>query len=108
MEGKEARFGIADSALFATVTTDTSCGAVNSMHDSFTPPAGMISLIDIQLGDVIFGGVGSGIYGMLLFAGPERPTLILTEPGDGYRLKSSWMVPEVGRAWLVAPRLGKD
>ncbi|HEX7968676.1 MAG TPA: potassium-transporting ATPase subunit KdpA [Stellaceae bacterium] len=68
MEGKEVRFGIADSALFATVTTDTSCGAVNSMHDSYTPLGGMIPLVDIELGEVIFGGVGSGLYGMLAFA----------------------------------------
>ena len=68
MEGKEVRFGIADSALFATVTTDTSCGAVNSMHDSFTPLGGMVPLVDIELGEVIFGGVGSGLYGMLAFA----------------------------------------
>jgi K+-transporting ATPase ATPase A chain len=68
MEGKEVRFGIVNSALFATVTTDTSCGAVNSMHDSFTPLGGMVPLVNIQLGEVIFGGVGSGLYGMLLFA----------------------------------------
>jgi potassium-transporting ATPase potassium-binding subunit len=68
MEGKEVRFGIVNSALFATVTTDTSCGAVNSMHDSFTPIGGMVPLVNIQLGEVIFGGVGSGLYGMLLFA----------------------------------------
>jgi len=68
MEGKEARFGIAQSTLFATVTTDTSCGAVNSMHDSYTPLGGMIPLINIELGEVIFGGVGSGLYGMLLYA----------------------------------------
>ena len=68
MEGKEVRFGIADSAMYATITTDTSCGAVNSMHDSFTPLGGMIPLVDIQLGEVIFGGVGSGLYGMLAFA----------------------------------------
>jgi K+-transporting ATPase ATPase A chain len=68
MEGKEVRFGIADSALFATVTTDTSCGAVNAMHDSFTPLGGMVPLVDIELGEVIFGGVGSGLYGMLGFA----------------------------------------
>ena len=67
MEGKEARFGIANSALWATVTTDTSCGAVNSMHDSFTPLGGMIPLINISLGEVIFGGVGSGMYGMIVF-----------------------------------------
>jgi potassium-transporting ATPase potassium-binding subunit len=68
MEGKEVRFGITDSALFATVTTDTSCGAVNSMHDSFTPLGGMVPLVNIELGEVIFGGVGSGLYGMLAFA----------------------------------------
>ncbi|HEY1723130.1 MAG TPA: potassium-transporting ATPase subunit KdpA [Magnetospirillaceae bacterium] len=68
MEGKEVRFGVADSALYATVTTDTSCGAVNSMIDSFMPLGGMIPMINIQLGEVIFGGVGSGLYGMLAFA----------------------------------------
>ena len=67
MEGKEVRFGIANSALFATVTTDASCGAVNGMHDSFTPLGGMILLVNIMLGEVIFGGVGSGLYGMLVF-----------------------------------------
>src|ERR1700719_1601705 len=67
MEGKEVRFGIFDSALFATVTTDASCGAVNSMHDSFTPLGGFIPLFNIQLGEVIFGGVGAGLYGMLVF-----------------------------------------
>jgi K+-transporting ATPase ATPase A chain len=68
MEGKEVRFGIADSALFATITTDASCGAVNAMHDSFTPLGGMVPLVNIQLGEVIFGGVGSGLYGMLAYA----------------------------------------
>src|ERR1700689_5080840 len=68
MEGKEVRFGIANSALFATVTTDTSCGAVNSMHDSFMPLGGMVPIVNIELGEVIFGGVGSGLYGMLGFA----------------------------------------
>ena len=67
MEGKEVRFGIANSALFATVTTDASCGAVNAMHDSFMPLGGLIPLLNIQLGEIIFGGVGSGLYGMLLF-----------------------------------------
>ncbi len=67
MEGKEVRFGIADSALFATVTTDASCGAVNSMHDSFMPLGGMVPLVNILLGEVIFGGVGAGMYGMLVF-----------------------------------------
>src|SRR5215467_11735898 len=68
MEGKEVRFGTVNSALFATVTTDTSCGAVNAMHDSFTPIGGMVPIVNMQLGEVIFGGVGSGLYGMLLFA----------------------------------------
>jgi K+-transporting ATPase ATPase A chain len=68
MEGKETRFGIAESALFATITTAASCGAVNSMHDSFTPLGGMVPLVLIQLGEVVFGGVGSGLYGMLVFA----------------------------------------
>jgi len=68
MEGKEVRFGIAASALFATVTTDASCGAVNSMHDSYTPLGGLVPLFNIQLGEVVFGGVGAGLYGMLLFA----------------------------------------
>jgi K+-transporting ATPase ATPase A chain len=67
MEGKEVRFGIFASALFAVVTTDASCGAVNAMHDSFTALGGLIPLINIQLGEVIFGGVGSGLYGMLIF-----------------------------------------
>ncbi len=67
MEGKEVRFGIANSALFATVTTDASCGAVNSMHDSFMPLGGMIPLANIHLGEIIFGGVGAGMYGMLVF-----------------------------------------
>lgn len=67
MEGKEVRFGIANSALFATVTTDASCGAVNSMHDSFTPLGGLVPLTNILLGEVIFGGVGAGLYGVLIF-----------------------------------------
>jgi K+-transporting ATPase ATPase A chain len=66
MEGKEVRFGIANSALYATVTTDASCGAVNAMHDSFTPLGGLVPLLNIQLGEVIFGGVGAGLYGMLV------------------------------------------
>src|SRR5579863_6132452 len=68
MEGKETRFGIVNSALWATITTDTSCGAVNAMHDSFTPLGGLIPLIDMQIGEIIFGGVGSGLYGMLIMA----------------------------------------
>jgi K+-transporting ATPase ATPase A chain len=67
MEGKEVRFGIANSALFATVTTDASCGAVNSWHDSFMPLGGLVPLVNIMLGEVIFGGVGAGLYGMLVF-----------------------------------------
>jgi len=66
MEGKEVRFGVADSALFATVTTDASCGAVNAMHDSFTPLGGLVPMVNIQLGEVIFGGVGAGLYGVLI------------------------------------------
>ena len=67
LEGKEVRFGIFNSALFATITTDASCGAVNSMHDSFTPLGGLVPLFNIQTGEVIFGGVGAGLYGMLVF-----------------------------------------
>ena len=67
MEGKEVRFGIANSALFATVTTDASCGSVNAMHDSFTPLGGLVPLVNMELGEVIIGGVGAGLYGMLLF-----------------------------------------
>jgi len=67
MESKEVRFGITNSALFATVTTDASCGAVNSMHDSFTPLGGMVPLINIMLGEVVFGGVGAGLYGIFVF-----------------------------------------
>src|SRR5579885_358386 len=68
MEGKEVRFGIVDTALFATVTTDASCGAVNGMHDSFTPLGGFVPLLNMQIGEIIFGGVGSGLYGMLVMA----------------------------------------
>jgi K+-transporting ATPase ATPase A chain len=67
MEGKEVRFGVAGSALYATVTTDASCGAVNAMHDSFTPLGGLVPLVNIELGEVIFGGVGAGLYGILVF-----------------------------------------
>jgi potassium-transporting ATPase potassium-binding subunit len=67
LEGKEARFGVANSALWAAVTTGTSCGAVNSMHDSFNPIGGLVPLVNIQLGEVVFGGVGAGLYGMLVF-----------------------------------------
>lgn len=68
MEGKETRFGIADSGLFATITTLASCGAVNAMHDSFTPMGGFVPLFNMMLGEVVFGGVGTGLYGMLVFA----------------------------------------
>jgi len=68
MEGKEVRFGITDSALFAVVTTDTSCGAVNSFHDSYTPIGGLVPLTNIALGELVFGGVGSGLYDLLVFA----------------------------------------
>ena len=68
MEGKEVRFGITASSLFAVITTAASCGAVNAMHDSFTPLGGMVPLVLMQLGEVVFGGVGTGLYGMLVFA----------------------------------------
>ena len=68
MEGKEVRFGIVESAMWATATTDTSCGAVNSMHDSYTPLGGLVPLVNMQLGEVIFGGVGSGLYGIIVMA----------------------------------------
>jgi K+-transporting ATPase ATPase A chain len=67
MEGKEVRFGLANSTLFATVTTDASCGAVNGMHDSYTPLGGMVPLVNIMLGEIVFGGVGAGMYGILIF-----------------------------------------
>jgi potassium-transporting ATPase potassium-binding subunit len=67
MEGKEARFGISGSALYAVVTTDASCGAVNSMHDSFTPIGGLVPLANIQLGEMVFGGTGAGLYAMLIY-----------------------------------------
>ncbi|HEY4130770.1 MAG TPA: potassium-transporting ATPase subunit KdpA, partial [Gemmatimonadaceae bacterium] len=66
MEGKEVRFGIANSALYATVTTDASCGCVNAMHDSFTPLGGLVPLVNMQLGEVVFGGVGAGLYGIIV------------------------------------------
>ena len=67
MEGKEVRFGIANTALWATVTTDASCGAINGWHDSFTPLGGMMPLVNIMLSEVIFGGVGAGMYGILIY-----------------------------------------
>src|SRR5205807_8612027 len=66
MEGKEVRFGIANSALFSTITTDASCGAINGWHDSYTPLGGMVPPANIMMSEVIFGGVGSGLYGMLI------------------------------------------
>ncbi|MGZ3639559.1 MAG: potassium-transporting ATPase subunit KdpA [Ktedonobacterales bacterium] len=68
MEGKEMRFGIGSSTLFATITTDASCGAVNSFHDSYTPIGGLVPMVNIQLGEIVFGGVGSGLYGLIVFA----------------------------------------
>ena len=68
MEGKEMRFGIGSSTLFATITTDASAGAINSWHDSFTPLGGLVPLVNIGLGEIVFGGVGSGLYGLLMFA----------------------------------------
>src|SRR5581483_5682916 len=68
MEGKEVRYGVASSALFATITTDASCGAINAQHDSFTPIGGLVPLFNIMTGEVIFGGVGAGMYGILLMA----------------------------------------
>src|SRR5581483_956173 len=68
MEGKDVRFGIADSTIWATATTDASNGSVNSMHDSYTPLGGLIPILNIELGEIIFGGTGSGLYGVLLFA----------------------------------------
>ncbi len=67
LEGKETRFGIAESSLFATITTDASCGAINAMHDSFTPLGGLVPLVNIMLGELVFGGVGAGLYGVLVF-----------------------------------------
>ncbi len=67
MEGKEVRFGIADSTLFATITTDASCGAINGWHDSFTPLGGMVPLANIMLSEIVFGGVGAGMYGILIY-----------------------------------------
>src|SRR5207253_267585 len=67
MEGKEVRFGIANTALWATVTTDASCGAINGWHDSFTPLGGLVPLANIMLSEVVFGGVGAGMYGMLIY-----------------------------------------
>jgi K+-transporting ATPase ATPase A chain len=68
MEGKEVRFGVANSALYATVTTDASCGAVNSWHDSFTPLGGLVPLFNIEMGELVYGGVGAGLYAMLIIA----------------------------------------
>ena len=100
MEGKEVRFGIFNSALFATVTTDASCGAVNSMHDSFTALGGFVPLFNIQLGEVIFGGVGAGLYGMLVFvvlAVDRRPEIVRPEPAGAGLRDQSWIVELQGR-----------
>ena len=91
MEGKETRFGIANSALYATVTTDASCGAVNAMHDSFTPLGGLVPMFNIMTGEVIFGGVGAGLYGILLYC----------------MLLFSLVFHEFGHAW-IALRCGDD
>ncbi len=105
MEGKEARFGIFSSALFATITTDASCGAVNCMHDSFTALGGLVPLFNIQLGEIIFGGVGAGLYGMraksftptvLPTATTAAPSPVLTATRPGITRRS------VSRCWLDA------
>src|ERR1019366_1731875 len=89
-------FGIFDSALFATVTTDASCGAVNSMHDSFTPLGGMVPLFNIQTGEVIFGGVGAGLHGRLLFV-----VLAFLAPGLSILCFTAWaVVTDWGKAGL--------
>jgi K+-transporting ATPase ATPase A chain len=123
MEGKEVRFGILNSSLFATITTDASCGAVNSMHDSFTPLGGMVVLTNIMLGEVIFGGVGSGLYGMLIFvvlavfiAGlmVGRTPEYLGKKIDGYDVKMSMLyalifpliILTLTAAFLLSPTIG--
>ncbi|STV92864.1 potassium-transporting ATPase subunit A [Klebsiella michiganensis] len=87
MEGKESRFGILASSLFAVVTTAASCGAVNAMHDSFTALGGMVPMWLMQIGEVVFGGVGSGLYGMLLFR----------DAGGIYRRADDWPHPGIPR-----------
>src|SRR5258706_5522285 len=108
MEGKEVRFGIADSALWATATTVASNGSVNSMHDSFTPIGGLVPLWMIELGEVVYGGVGSGLYGMLIFAiiavfvaGPVggRP------PGEPRKKNQAYEVEKFSPRVLVMPGL---
>jgi potassium-transporting ATPase potassium-binding subunit len=123
MEGKEVRFGVANSALFATITTDASCGAVNGMHDSFTPLGGMIPLTNIMLGEVVFGGVGSGLYGMLIFvvlavfiAGlmVGRTPEYLGKKIDGYDVKMAMLyalifpliVLSLTAAFVLSPSIG--
>jgi len=105
MEGKEVRFGIANSSLFTTITTDASCGAVNNMHDSLLPLAGMVPMVNIMLGEIIFGGVGSGLYGMLLFA-IVAVFVAVTRAADlaaGFSGRSSVGVAAIG---VVAARAG--
>ena len=98
MEGKEVRFGIPDSSLFAVVTTDASCGAVNSMHDSYTPLGGLVPLLNIQLGEVVFGGVGAGMYGVLIY--------VLMADHDVEIVADRRTEPEVDR--IDAPRTDED
>jgi K+-transporting ATPase ATPase A chain len=123
MEGKEVRNGIAESSLFATVTTDASCGAVNGMHDSFTPLGGMVVLINIMLGEVVFGGVGSGLYGILIMvvlsvfiAGlmVGRTPEYLGKKIEGYDVKMSMLyvlifpliILSLTAAFVLAPVIG--
>ena len=124
MEGKEVRFGIFNSSLFATVTTDASCGAVNAMHDSFTPIGGLVPLFNIQTGEVIFGGVGAGLYGMLIFvvlavfiAGlmVGRTPEYLGKKIEAYDVKLVMLVLIVlaatilgGTAWAAVSKWGQD
>ena len=124
MEGKEVRFGVFNSALFATITTDASCGAVNAMHDSFTPLGGIVPLFNIETGEVIFGGVGAGLYGMLIFvvlavfiAGlmVGRTPEYLGKKIEAYDVKLVMLVLIVlaatilgGTAWAAVSKWGQD
>jgi len=124
MEGKEVRFGIFNSAFFATITTDASCGAVNAMHDSFTPIGGLVPLFNIETGEVIFGGVGAGLYGMLIFvvlavfiAGlmVGRTPEYLGKKIEAYDVKLVMLVLMVlaatilgGTAWAAVSKWGQD
>jgi K+-transporting ATPase ATPase A chain len=123
MEGKETRFGIVASALFATITTAASCGAVNAVHDSFTPLGGLVPMWLIELGEVVFGGAGSGLYGMLIFAimavfiaglmigrtpGVHRQeNRILRNEDDGHRHPDHALLVLVGSAIAVMTEQGK-